>query len=187
MKRGAPVYPLYIDLGEYSGVDHRLRAEETTATLGEYAPNYDTRLRIAAAGETIEEIAADLDMYRMLVVRRFMLQIAAAVASDLDAVGIVTGESVGQKSSQTTANLRVTSAATDFPVHRPLLTVDKSTISQRATDIGTYPDSTIDTGCHLLAPDRAATRPPLAQIHAAEPADLAERAARVAAERTLIK
>lgn len=187
MKRGAPVYPLYIDLGEYSGVDHRLRAEETTATLGTYAPNADTRLRIAPAGETIEEIAADLDMYRMLAVRRFMFLIAENVAADLGAVGIVTGESTGQKSSQTTANLRVTSAATDLPVHRPLLTTDKSTISQRAEEIGTFPDSTIDTGCHLLAPDRPATQPPLAQVRAAEPADLERRAARAAAERTLIE
>lgn len=187
MKRGAPVYPLYIDLGEYSGVDHRLRAEETAATLGEYAPNFDTRLRIAPAGETIEQIAADLDMYRMLAVRRFMFQIAENVAADLDAVGIVTGESTGQKSSQTTANLRVTSAATDLPVHRPLLTTDKPTISQRAEEIGTYPDSTIDTGCHLLAPDRPATRPPLAKVRAAEPDNLERRATRVAAERTLVE
>jgi thiamine biosynthesis protein ThiI len=187
MKRGAPVYPLYVDLGEYGGVDHRLRAEETTATLGQYAPNFDTRLRIAPAGETIEGMAADLDMYRMLAVRRFMFQIAEAVATDLDAVGIVTGESVGQKSSQTTANLRVTSAATDLPVHRPLLAVDKSTISQRAEEIGTYPDSTIDTGCHLLAPERPATQPPLAQVRDSEPDDLGRRASRVAAQRTLVE
>jgi thiamine biosynthesis protein ThiI len=187
MKRGAPVYPLYIDLGAYSDVDHRLRAEETTETLAAYAPNYDTRLRIVSAGETIEEIAAELDTYRMLAVRRLMIQIAAEVAADLDAVGIVTGESIGQKSSQTPSNLRVTSAATDFPVHRPLLTADKSTISQRATEIGTYPDSTIDTGCHLLAPDRPATQPPLQRVREAEPDDLEQRAVRAAAERTLIE
>jgi thiamine biosynthesis protein ThiI len=185
MKRGAPVYPLYVDLGEYTGVDHRARVEETVATLGAYAPNYDTRLRVAPAGETIEAIAADLDMYRMLAVRRFMFKIAAAVAADLGAVGIVTGESTGQKSSQTTTNLRLTSAATELPVHRPLLSTDKSTISQRAAEIGTYPDSTIDTGCHLLAPDRPATRPPLEQVRTAEPADLDRRAAQAAADRTV--
>ena len=186
MKRGAPVYPLYIDLGEYGGVDHRLRAEETTATLGEYAPNFDTRLRVADGGEVIEELAADLDMYRMVAVRRFMLQVAAEVAAELDTVGIVTGEAAGQKSSQTMTNFGVTGAAVDLPVHRPLLALDKSTISQRAQAIGTYPDSTIDTGCHLLAPDGPATRPPLDQVREAEPKDLAERAAQVAAERTVV-
>ncbi|MXR50961.1 tRNA 4-thiouridine(8) synthase ThiI [Halovenus sp. WSH3] len=187
MKRGAPVYPLYVDLGAYGGVDHRLRAEETAATLSEYAPNYDTRLRIAPGGDVIESLAAELDLYRMPVVRRFMLRVAEEVAADLDAVGIVTGESVGQKSSQTTANLRVTSAATELPVHRPLLARDKSTISQRAQEIGTYPDSTIDTGCHRLAPDRPATRPPLERVREAEPDDLADRAARVAADRTRLE
>ena len=186
MKRGAPVYPLYIDLGEYGGVDHRLRAEETIATLSEYAPNFDTRLRAADGGDVIEELADNLDMYRMVAVRRFMLQVAAEVAGELDAVGIVTGEAAGQKSSQTMTNFGVTGAAVDLPVHRPLLALDKSTISQRAQAIGTYPDSTIDTGCHLLAPDRPATRPPLERIHEAEPDDLAERAARIATERTVL-
>ena len=186
MKRGAPVYPLYIDLGEYGGPDHRLRAEQTTATLARYAPNFDTRLRVADGGAVIEELAADLDMYRMVAVRRFMLQVAAAVAEDIDAVGIVTGEAAGQKSSQTMSNLRVTGTAVDLPVHRPLLGFDKSTISKRAQAIGTYPDSTIDTGCHLLAPDRPATRPPLSRIREAEPADLADRAASVAADRAIV-
>jgi thiamine biosynthesis protein ThiI len=81
----------------------------------------------------------------------------------------------------------VTSAATDLPVHRPLLAVDKSTISQRAEEIGTYPDSTIDTGCHLLAPERPATQPPLAQVRDSEPDDLGRRASRVAAQRTLVE
>lgn len=186
MKRGAPVYPVYIDLGKYSGPDHRLRAEQTTATVGRYAPNFDTRLRVADGGAVVEALAADLDMYRMVAVRRFMLQVAAEVADDLDAVGIVTGEAAGQKSSQTMTNLRVTGAAVDLPVHRPLLGFDKSTISKRAQAIGTYPDSTIDTGCHLLAPDRPATRPPLSRIREAEPPDLADRAARVAAERDVV-
>lgn len=186
MKRGAPVYPLYVDLGEYGGVDHRLRAAETAAELARYAPAEDLRLLVAPGGEAIERIAADLDMYRMLVVRRFMLRVAEHVAEDLAAVGIVTGESIGQKSSQTTSNLRVTGAVTDLPVHRPLLSMDKSTISERARGIGTYDDSTIDTGCHRLATDRAATHPPLEQVVAAEPRGLDELAREAAAERSLL-
>jgi thiamine biosynthesis protein ThiI len=174
MKRGAPVIPLYVDLGTYGGVDHRLRAEETAERLAAYAPNFDLRLRVAPGGDGIERIAAELDMYRMLATRRFMLRIAARVADDLGAVGIVTGESIGQKSSQTTTNLRVTSAVTDLPVHRPVLSMDKTAISDRAKEIGTYDDSTIDAGCHRLAPERAATNPPAERVESAEPDGLAD-------------
>lgn len=185
MKRGAPVYPLYIDLGAYGGVDHRLRAEETAKKLASFGPNYDLRLRVAPGGEGIERIAENLDMYRMLVARRFMLRIAEYVAEELDAVGIVTGESIGQKSSQTTANLRVTASATSLPVHRPLLSIDKSAITTQAKEIGTYDDSTIDAGCHRLAPDRPATQPPLDKVEAAEPDVLTALAEKAASETTV--
>jgi thiamine biosynthesis protein ThiI len=79
----------------------------------------------------------------------------------------------------------VTGAVTDLPVHRPLLSMDKSAVSERARAIGTYDDSTIDTGCHRLATDRAATHPPLERVEAAEPAGIDELAREAAAERSL--
>ncbi|MEF8821006.1 MAG: tRNA sulfurtransferase [Halovenus sp.] len=185
MKRGAPVIPLYVDLGEYGGVDHRMRAIDTVERLRRFAPNVDCRLRVAPGGEGIEQIAGVTEMYRMLVARRFMFRIAAAVAEDVGAVGVVTGESIGQKSSQTTANLRVTSAAIDLPIHRPLLSMDKPEITERAKKIGSYDDSTIDAGCQQLAPEAPATQPPLERIEAAEPDDLARLAAEAAAAITV--
>jgi len=180
MKRGAPVIPLYVDLGDYGGVDHRARAVSTTETLARYAPDRDMRLRIAPAGEAVAAIAETVDVGRMLVLRRFMLRVAAAVADERDAVGVVTGEAVGQKSSQTTANLAVTSAAVDLPVHRPLLTVDKTDITARADEIGTFGESTIPAGCDRLAPDYPETRGRLGAIEEREPDGLAERARAVA-------
>jgi len=186
MKRGAPVIPLYVDLGEYGGVDHRMRAIETVESVGRFAPNVDCRLRVAPGGEGIEQVAGVTEMYRMLVARRFMLQIAAAVAEDVGAVGVVTGESMGQKSSQTTTNLQVTSAAIELPIHRPLLSMDKPAITDLARQIGSYDDSTIDAGCQQLAPDAPATQPPLDRIEAAEPDDMAALAAEAAAAVTVV-
>ncbi|WP_123534567.1 tRNA sulfurtransferase [Halosimplex salinum] len=180
MKRGSPVIPLYVALGDYGGVDNQARALSTTETLAEYAPDRDLRLRIAPGGDAIASIADTVEVGRMLVVRRFMFQVAAAVAEDRGAVGIVTGESIGQKSSQTTANLAVTSAAVDVPVHRPLLTVDKTDITQRAGAIGTFHESTIAAGCERLAPEYPETRARLGDIEDREPDDLAERARAVA-------
>ena len=180
MKRGCPVYPLYVDLGEYGGVDNRMRAVETVGTLREYVPDGDLTLRVAPGGEGIARIAEEVDTCRMLAVRRYMLRIAERVADSLGAVGIVTGESIGQKSSQTGANLRVTDAVTSLPIHRPLATVDKTDITDRARAIGTFDDSTIDTGCHRLAPDNPATGPELSTVEAAEPDDVEQLAVRAA-------
>lgn len=172
MRRGCPVIPLYIDLGEYGGPDHRARAESTVDALARYAPSDDLTLRVASGGEAVDEIVERTEKHRMLVLRRFMFLVAEAVAEAENAVGIVTGEVIGQKSSQTGANLRVTSAVTDFPVHRPLLSLDKSTISERARTIGTYDDATISAGCNRVAPTYPETAASLAEIQRVQPETL---------------
>jgi thiamine biosynthesis protein ThiI len=168
MKRGCPVVPVYVDLGQYGGVDHRARAEEIVQQLATYTPE-GLSMWVVPGGEGLERIAEGTARYRMLLTRRYMLRIADLVANRTDAVGLVTGESVGQKSSQTSAALRVTSAVADRPVHRPLLSLDKHEITDCARAIGTYDESTIDAGCNRLAPENPATRPPLAAVRDAEP------------------
>lgn len=181
MKRGCPVYPLYVDLGAFGGVDNRMRAVETVRALSSYVPDGDLPLLVAPGGDGIEQFAEAVDTCRMLVARRFMFRIAEQIATDRGAVGLVTGESIGQKSSQTSANLRVTSDVTDLPIHRPLATMDKTEITGRATQIGTFVDSTIETGCHRLAPPNPATKPPLSTVRDAEPENIDELAAEAAA------
>jgi thiamine biosynthesis protein ThiI len=100
-----------------------------------------------------------------------------------DAVVVGYGEVIGQKSSQTSANLRVTGAVTDLPVHRPLLRADKTDIVQRAREIGTFEEASVATGCNRVAPTNPATRASLETIRAGEPDDV-ERLATAAAERT---
>lgn len=180
MKRGSPVVPLYLDLGPFGGPDHRARAEETASKLAAYAPNHDLALRVAPAGDAVQRLAEETGRTRMLSYRRFMYRVAEHVAEDVGAAGIVTGESLGQKSSQTAANLAAVDRATDLPVHRPLFTLDKQEIIARARDIGTYRDSTIDVGCNRLAPGQPATAAPLDAVLAAEPDDLFEWAREVA-------
>ncbi|MFB6152326.1 MAG: tRNA sulfurtransferase [Haloarculaceae archaeon] len=180
MKRGCPVVPLYVGLGDFGGVDHQARALSTVEDLSTYAPNYDTRLRFAPAADAVADIADAVEVGRMVVLRRFMFAVAERVARNEGAAGIVTGEVVGQKSSQTAANLAVTSAATDLPVHRPLLTEDKTDLTAVARAIGTFEDSTIRAGCDRLAPEYPETRADRADIEAREPDDLFERAAAVA-------
>jgi len=186
MSRGCPVVPVYVDLGDYGGPDHRARAEATVQRLADFAPSEPMRLHVVDAGDAVADLAGELDDLRMLSLRRFMLVAAEAVAEDVGAVGVVTGEAVGQKSSQTSANLAVTDPATALPVHRPLLTMDKADITNLARDIGTFEDATVDAGCNRVAPELPETNASLATLRDAEPADLFERARAAAAAREVV-
>ncbi|WP_430503665.1 tRNA sulfurtransferase [Haloparvum sp. PAK95] len=180
LRRGAPVKPVYVDLGDYGGPDHRARAEAAARTLAEYAPNHVDALHVVDGGDVCRELADTLEQGRMLVFRRFIYRVAADLAADWGATGVVTGEVIGQKSSQTTQNMSVLDSVTDFPIHRPLLTVDKDEITERAKRIGTYTAAEIPAGCNRFAPDQPETRAGLAQMADIEPDWLEERAKEVA-------
>ncbi|MFB6235524.1 MAG: tRNA sulfurtransferase [Halopenitus sp.] len=180
LRRGAPVKPVYVDLGDFGGPDHRARAEAAARTLAEYAPTHVDELHVVDGGDVCRELADTLEQGRMLVFRRFIYRVAADLAADWGATGVVTGEVIGQKSSQTTQNMSVLDSVTDFPIHRPLLTVDKDEITERAKRIGTYTAAEIPAGCNRFAPDQPETRAGLAQMADIEPDWLEERAKEVA-------
>ncbi|MDT8435178.1 MAG: tRNA uracil 4-sulfurtransferase ThiI [Gemmatimonadota bacterium] len=73
-----------------------------------------------------------------VMLKRRMYAAAAAIGRTGKAQALVTGESVGQVSSQTLANLRVIDDASDVPVLRPLVGMDKEEIVARSRRIGTY-------------------------------------------------
>ena len=177
MRRGSPVVPVYVALGDYGGPDHEARAVSTVRQLARYAPNFDCRLRVVPGGQLAGTLLEEVTDTRMLSWRRAMLRIAEVVADRADAVGVVTGEALGQKSSQTAANLAATDAAVDLPVHRPLLAWDKADIVARARDVGTYDDSSIPVGCERLDPSFPETGATLDAVEAAEPDDFLDRAA----------
>ena len=186
MKRGSPIVPVYVDLGPYGGADHEARAMETVRVLSDYAPNVEMPVYRVPGGEALSVLVDTMQEGRMLSMRRFFYRVAEQLADRIDAHGIVTGEAVGQKSSQTIQNLGITSRATTLPVHRPLLTWDKADIVERAREIGTFTDSTINAGCNRIAPDRAETNARPTQLRAAEPDELFELAAEAAADAKLV-
>jgi thiamine biosynthesis protein ThiI len=95
--------------------------------------------------------------YLQVVLKRLMYRAASEIAARRDAEAILTGESVGQVSSQTLANLRAIEDASDRPVLRPLLGFHKEEILGRAHEIGTH-----DLSAHVreycdVVPDRPVT------------------------------
>jgi len=87
----------------------------------------------------LEEIRAKVQpKYWQLILKRLMYRAARQVAEETGALGIVTGEAIGQVSSQTLANLAAIEDAVDLPVLRPLIGFDKGEIVDLSRTIGTY-------------------------------------------------
>ncbi len=76
--------------------------------------------------------------YRVLFYRRLMLEMAQTIAQEQDYQALVTGESLGQVSSQTLANLQITQENIRIPLLRPLIGMDKEEIIDWAKEIETF-------------------------------------------------
>ncbi|WP_256421732.1 tRNA sulfurtransferase [Halobellus rarus] len=176
LRRGCVAIPVYVDLGEYGGADHRARALEVTRTVAERAPRADLRPRMVDGGGFVDRVVETAEHTRMLSLRRAMLAAAEGVAETVDAHSVATGEALGQKSSQTGWNVAVTDAAVSVPVHRPLLTEDKPDIVAAARELGTYTDATLPVGCDRIAPAHPETNATLDGVLAAEPDGLLDTA-----------
>ena len=75
---------------------------------------------------------------RVILYRRMMVRIANRIARWEKAKALVTGDSIGQVSSQTLDNLMVVSDASILPILRPLVGDDKDEIVQLSRKIGTF-------------------------------------------------
>lgn len=76
--------------------------------------------------------------YGLILLRRFMARLGARIAAETGARALVAGDSLGQVASQTLDNLLTTGQATEMPVLRPLIGLDKQEIVDRARRIGTF-------------------------------------------------
>jgi thiamine biosynthesis protein ThiI len=103
-----------------------------------------------------------------LVLKRFFYRAADAIAKEHKAMGLVTGEALGQVSSQTLPNLRAIDSASELPVFRPLIGFDKIEITNQCKKIGTFQvSSVIPEHCQLVQ-DKPATGASLFQLDQAE-------------------
>ncbi|WP_339271928.1 tRNA uracil 4-sulfurtransferase ThiI [Paenibacillus sp. FSL K6-1330] len=114
--------------------------------------------------------------------RRAMLRIASSLAEREGALAIVTGDSLGQVASQTLPSMNVIGRATELPLLRPLVMMDKNEIINIAMDIGTFETSILpyEDCCTLFVPKSPTTNPNLKIIEKVE-ASITELPARIQA------
>ena len=107
-----------------------------------------------------------------ILMRRFMMRIACAVAKKNGMSVLVTGESVGQVASQTLDAMVCTNAVCDIPVLRPVVAMDKEEIISIARRIGTFETSILpyEDCCTVFTPRHPKTKPHLDELIEAEKA-----------------
>ena len=107
-----------------------------------------------------------------VLMRRSMMRIANRIAKDIDAKGLITGESLAQVASQTLQALACTDAAQDLPILRPLIGLDKTEIVEIARRIGTFETSILpfEDCCTIFTPPHPKTRPSVEEMEEAEAA-----------------
>ena len=105
-----------------------------------------------------------------LIMRRFMMRLAQAVAARTGAKALVTGESLGQVASQTMDALAVSDAVCSLPVLRPVIGMDKTEIIAIARRIGTFDTSILpyEDCCTVFTPRHPKLKPTIAECEAAE-------------------
>ena len=105
-----------------------------------------------------------------VVMRRFMMRSAQAVAKRCGAKALVTGECLGQVASQTMEAMACTGAVVELPVLRPCIGMDKEEIVQISRKIGTYDTSILpyEDCCTVFTPRHPRLRPTLGEAEYAE-------------------
>ncbi|XES77755.1 MAG: tRNA uracil 4-sulfurtransferase ThiI [Candidatus Bathyarchaeia archaeon] len=172
LKRGSPPTPIYIDNTPYTDEHARQKAIENAQQLSQWSAGKIRKMYIVPNGENIKTIQQKTPAkFTCLLCKRLMYRIAQEIAQKENALGIVTGEAVGEQASQTMHNLFVIDqAATQMPIHRPLLGFDKLETEALAKKIGTYEISIKkEQGC-TAAPSMPSTQARLNMVKDAEAA-----------------
>ena len=170
-RRGIHLIPVHFFSFPYTSE----QAKQKVLDLAKLLTDYCGRLTVEIVPFTHiqEEIRAKCpEEYFTLIMRRFMMRIAEAIAEQNGCAALVTGEDLGQVASQTMEALRVTEAVVDLPVLRPLIGMDKKDIVEIARKIGTFDTSILpyEDCCTVFTPRHPKTKPKLEDVEAAEAA-----------------
>ena len=167
MKRGVALDYVFCNLGGRPHQIGTLRVMDIIAKRWAYG----TRPRFHAVdfSAAIEDLQTNtMERYRQVILKRMMLRTAEAVARDTGAVAIITGDAVGQVSSQTLQNMAAISEATSLPILRPLVGLNKEEILATARDIGTFDVSKVVGEYCALVPRKPATAAALGALQSEE-------------------
>lgn len=164
-KRGAKIIFVHFHAYPYTSKASIEKARKIVEILNRY--QFASKLYLVPFAEIQKEILLNSQAkFRVILYRRIMFKIAEVIAKKEKALGLVTGESLGQVASQTLENVQVINEAVSLPVFRPLIGMDKEEIINLAKKINTYEISILphEDCCSRFIPKHPATKADLEEI-----------------------
>ncbi|MDK9366020.1 tRNA uracil 4-sulfurtransferase ThiI [Lelliottia wanjuensis] len=136
MRRGCRVHYCFFNLG---GAAHEIGVRQVAHYLwNRFGSSHRVRFVAINFEPVVGEILEKVDDGQMgVVLKRMMVRAASKVAERYGVQALVTGEALGQVSSQTLTNLRLIDNVSDTLILRPLISHDKEHIIDLAREIGT--------------------------------------------------
>ena len=136
MRRGCRVHYCFFNLG---GSAHEIGVKQVAYYLwNRFGSSHKVRFIAIDFEPVVGEILEKVEDGQMgVVLKRMMVSAASQIAERYGVQALVTGEALGQVSSQTLTNLRLIDNATDTLILRPLISHDKEHIINLARQIGT--------------------------------------------------
>jgi thiamine biosynthesis protein ThiI len=166
LMKGWKVYPLHCTQEEITGpaaeqktialLRHFLQME---GPIGDAArKNLSRKLITVPVSKQLSLFTEDWNHKEYFIhMKRMFNKLADRAALEVSATHVLTGENLGQVSSQTLGNLGSIEQATKLHLLRPLLGFDKTTIMHIADEIGTFEISKGPEVCDALGPKHPAT------------------------------
>ena len=168
-KRGVSLDAVYFHAPPYTSE----RAKQKVVDLAKIISRYSGPIRLHVVNFTdiqmkIYEICPHDEL--TIIMRRYMMRIAQDLAEQTGALGLVTGESIGQVASQTMQSMLVTNEVCHLPVYRPLCGFDKLDIVAISEKIGAYETSILpyEDCCTIFVAKHPVTRPKPERIRRSE-------------------
>lgn len=168
-KRGVSLDAVYFHAPPYTSE----RAKQKVVDLAEIISRYAGPIRLHVVNFTdiqmkIYEICPHDEL--TIIMRRYMMRIAQDLAEQTGALGLVTGESIGQVASQTMQSMLVTNEVCHLPVYRPLCGFDKLDIVAISEQIGAYETSILpyEDCCTIFVAKHPVTKPKAERIRRSE-------------------
>jgi len=168
-KRGVEIEATYFHAPPYTSE----RAKQKVVDLAKLVARYAGPIKLHIVNFTDIQLSIyDKCPHEELtiIMRRYMMRIAEQIARESGALGLVTGESIGQVASQTIQSLYTTNEVCTMPVFRPLIGFDKQDIIQVARKINTYETSIqpFEDCCTIFVAKHPVTKPSLKVIRKSE-------------------
>ena len=164
-KRGMLIEAVHFHSYPYTSQRAQEKVEDLAAIVASYCGNFKMHvINLLPIQEQIVQNCPEEET--TILVRRFMMRIAEKIAEKNKAMMLITGENLGQVASQTAEALAVTDACVKMPVMRPLISMDKVDIMDKAEEIGTFETSIqpYEDCCTVFLPKHPTTKPKLERI-----------------------